>query len=310
MDQVQPIIIKRKSGGGGDGHHGGAWKVAYADFVTAMMAFFLLMWLLNATSEDQRKGLADFFDPSIPISSVSAGGAGMMGGDTMFKPPEAAGSRDEGIRAQPTASEAETETSDKKMMSETKEVPDDATTAAMRDGDGDGDAGEYSAADANGENTADGASAGGIEQVAEDLLDQVREAGGDGLLEHFSMRMTPEGLVIEIVDLQDDPLFASGATEPEPVLAVLADILVPVLAQTTNEVAVVGHTDSSPFVTENGYSNWELSADRANAARRVLTAAGLPQDRIVRISGKAAIDPIDPDPTSAKNRRIAITLLR
>ena len=102
MDDARPIIIKKVKKGGGDGHHGGAWKVAYADFVTAMMAFFLLMWLLNATSEDQRKGLADYFDPSIPVSRTSAGGAGMLGGDTMFVPPEAAGSRDDGIRAQPT----------------------------------------------------------------------------------------------------------------------------------------------------------------------------------------------------------------
>ena len=96
MSEVRPIIIKKKKAGGGDGHHGGAWKVAYADFVTAMMAFFLLMWLLNATSEEQRKGLADFFDPSLPISRVSAGGAGMLNGDTMFSEDGAAGSREIG----------------------------------------------------------------------------------------------------------------------------------------------------------------------------------------------------------------------
>lgn len=300
MDQVRPIIIKRKSGGGGDGHHGGAWKVAYADFVTAMMAFFLLMWLLNATSEDQRKGLADFFDPSIPVSRTSAGGTGMLGGDTVFKPPEAAGSRTEGIRAKPTATQAQTESEEKKNAPDVKEAELDPSAGQDPDGVS--------------QRAADGAfetqAAGGIAQVAENLLDKVQAAGGDGLLEHFSMRMTPEGLVIEITDLQDDPLFASGAAQPEPVLAVLADILVPVLAQTTNDIAVVGHTDASPFSSDNGYSNWELSADRANAARRILATAGLPEKRIVRISGRAATDPIESDPASSKNRRIAITLLR
>lgn len=302
MDQAQPIIIKRKSSGGGEGHHGGAWKVAYADFVTAMMAFFLLMWLLNATSEDQRKGLADYFDPSIPISRVSAGGAGMLGGDTVFKPPEAAGSRDQGIRAKPTLNEDGSEPSDKKSAPETKEAETELATDLS---------GEEEGLGLTTNSGADGTSeTGGIAQVAEDLLDQVRAVGGDGLLEHFSMRMTPEGLVIEITDLQDDPLFASGAAEPEPILAVLANILVPVLSQTTNDIAVVGHTDSTPYVAESSYSNWELSTDRANAARRLLGAAGLPAQRIVRVSGKAATDPVQPDPASAKNRRIAITLLR
>ncbi len=332
MDE-QPIIIKKVVKGGGDGHHGGAWKVAYADFVTAMMAFFLLMWLLNATSEEQRKGLADFFDPALPISRSSAGGAGMLSGDTMFTPEPAAGSRDEGIRARPTHKEPGEDLGDKEASPDLPEAETAPNTVPSR-GDGDGaalatapggDAGVAPGTQPGGQPTdlkstaTDGVSAGlqdnqaGLgeaKDIAVDLLAQVRAAGGDGLLEHFSMRMTPEGLVIEIVDIQDNPLFSSGAAQPEPILDVLSDILVPVLNKTTNDIAVVGHTDARPFTGRRDYSNWELSSDRANAARRVLAGRGLPEERIVRVSGKAATDPIAGDPNAPQNRRIAITLLR
>ena len=312
MDGAQPIIIKKVVKGGGDGHHGGAWKVAYADFVTAMMAFFLLMWLLNATSEEQRKGLADYFDPALPISRTSAGGAGMLGGDTMFIPQDASGSREEGIRAQPTDNNPGEDLGDLEAspdMPPGETAPDTrAATGTQGPGESTGqdqDAGDQAGA-AIGERTAEGE----MRELAEDLLDQVQAAGGNGLLQHFSMRMTPEGLVIEIVDIADEALFRSGAAEPSPILTELIDILVPVLNQTTNDIAIAGHTDASPFTNRNDYSNWELSAERANAARRLMGRRGLPEERIARVSGKAATDPILDNRFAPKNRRIAITLLR
>ncbi|MEO1492528.1 MAG: flagellar motor protein MotB [Pseudomonadota bacterium] len=324
MDE-RPIIIKKVVKGGGDGHHGGAWKVAYADFVTAMMAFFLLMWLLNATSEEQRKGLADFFDPALPISRASAGGAGMLNGDTMFTPEPAAGSRTEGIRARPTHEEEGEDLGDKEAS---PDLPEAETAPNTLPGGLDGDGTQMAARPEGAPDDAqddpdsaalaqappgfdtDQAGLGEAKDIAVDLLAQVNAAGGDGLLEHFSMRMTPEGLVIEIVDIQDSPLFPSGASQPEPILDVLSDILVPVLNRTTNDIAVVGHTDARPFTGRQDYSNWELSSDRANAARRVLADRGLPENRIVRVSGKAATDPIAGDPNAPQNRRIAITLLK
>ena len=150
----------------------------------------------------------------------------------------------------------------------------------------------------------------GLLGVAENLIDAIQAGGQDGLLEHFTMRITPEGLVIEIVDLSNEPLFRSGASDPAPILGTLTDILVPVLQQTTNDLAIAGHTDAKPFANQSRRSNWELSAERANAARRLMQARGLSPDRVVRVSGKAATDPIDPDPLSERNRRIAITLLR
>ena len=316
MDGVQPIIVKKIKKGGGDGHHGGAWKVAYADFVTAMMAFFLLMWLLNATSEEQRQGLADFFDPSLPISRTSAGGQGMLGGDTVFVPPEASGSREEGIRAQPTdGSEGEDlgdlDASPDKPLAET--APDTVAATGVR-GPGEGQSGEANDQtdldSPNGLGSLTDQGKGQFAMVAEDLLAEVKAAGDAGLLEHFSMRMTPEGLLIEIIDITNEALFRSGAADPEPILSELVDILVPVLQQTTNDLAVAGHTDATPFADASSYSNWELSADRANAARRLMNNRGLDEDRIVRVSGRAATDPIDPDEFAYRNRRIAITLLR
>ncbi|MEM1159958.1 MAG: flagellar motor protein MotB [Pseudomonadota bacterium] len=314
MDGERPIIIKKITKGGGDGHHGGAWKVAYADFVTAMMAFFLLMWLLNATSEEQRKGLADYFDPAIPISRNSAGGAGMLAGDSAFSEDTAAGTATEGIRAKPSTKVPGQNVGDLDKVPDIEAEEDAASTTPSELGaDGnpaqapagaDGEVSDEALAEAAAKRQQEFA------EVAEDLQAQIEAAGQDGLLQHFSMRMTPEGLVIEIGDLRGDPLFGSGEAGAEPVLQELIDILVPVLSQTTNDLAVVGHTDSKPFTSRRRYSNWELSADRANTARRMLMASGLREERIVRVSGRAATDPVSPDPEAPRNRRIAITLLR
>ena len=146
--------------------------------------------------------------------------------------------------------------------------------------------------------------------VAAGLQQGLQAVGGDGLLQHFSFRMTPEGLVIEIADITGEPLFQSGSARPAEILGTLVDILVPVLETTNNDIAVAGHTDASPFTSRQGYSNWELSSDRANAARRMMAARGLSADRIVRVSGRAATSPIDPDPFAPRNRRIAVTILR
>ena len=149
-----------------------------------------------------------------------------------------------------------------------------------------------------------------LDQINADLQAQFAALGDDSLRRHFTLRMTPEGLVIEIGDLTGQPLFASGDSAPRPLLRTLIEIVTPLLELTTNDIAVIGHTDATPFHGRNGYSNWELSADRANAARRLLADAGLPADRIVRVSGRADTDPLSADPGEARNRRIAITLLR
>ena len=289
----QTVIIKRSPPAPSEPHHSGAWKIAYADFITAMMAFFLLMWLLNATTEDQRKGLADYFNPSIPISRVSAGGAGMLEGESLLDMTKAAGSVPEGVQPRPSRREDGPPLGREDAAPRAAEAAPDATLG--------GDSAERAEP---GRAPADGA---GLEEMSRRIEAAAREAGT--LARHFVLHMTPEGLAIEIVEADDRPLFAAASAEPAPILTALVDVLVPVLDEITNEIAIVGHTDSLPLGGES-YSNWELSADRANAARRLMMRRGLPEARIARVSGKAAAEPLVPDATAPQNRRISVTLLR
>jgi len=329
-DQPQPIIIKRKTVASGDGHHGGAWKVAYADFVTAMMAFLLLMWLLNATTEDQRKGLADYFNPTIPISRASAGGAGMLSGVSIHAEERSAGTVEAGVPPKPTHRDPGKRVEDdvaspvqrrpgQHMAQPEAGAPgeDPEATTAPPPAEPEGTAAEREATaateaadDPDSEaSAAERAERERLETIGQKIAEAIR-AAEDGTLErHFILHITPEGLVIEIIDTDDRPLFASASAQPAPVLELLAGVLVPVLHQTANDIAVVGHTDAIPFGGD-GYSNWELSADRANSARRLLIRSGLPEDRVVRVTGKAAVEPLVPDPNAPQNRRIAVTLLR
>ena len=281
----RPIIVKRVVKKEAEHHHGGAWKVAYADFVTAMMAFFLLMWLLNATTEKQRKGLADYFDPSVPISPISAGGAGVMEGESMLVPGDKPGTQDQGLR------------------------PD--TRLPRRDGVGE-DAAEGRAEAPVPEGRAGGPSAAELGAEFERIAAEMRAAmaAAPGRLEnHFMLHVTPEGLVIEIVDARDAPLFPSGSAVPSARLEALIGVVAPVLARTPNAVKLVGHTDSRPFAGA-GSDNWALSAERANTARRLLRDAGMGAGRITEVSGRAATEPLVRDAAAAQNRRIAITLLK
>jgi len=303
---TRPIVRKVTKKSVGGGHHGGAWKVAYADFVTAMMAFFLLMWLLNATTEKQRKGLADYFDPSIPVSKVTAGGAGMLEGDSVLVEERRAGSQVEGVRPRPTHAEPGPGVEDRPAAPDLPvgeappqglartppEIPEDAAPPGAE-----AFAAAYAAEQAR------------LDALGAELRAAMAEAGDD-LSRHFLLRMTPEGLVIEIVDLVGEPLFQSGSAAPSPVATQLMEVLVPVLARVRNGIAVVGHTDATPFAGAEDYTNWELSADRANTARRLMQAAGLDEARIAHVSGKAATEPLSTDAVAAKNRRIALILLR
>ena len=261
----QTIIIKRVKKVSGGGHHGGAWKVAYADFVTAMMAFFLLMWLLNATTEQQRKGLADYFNPSIPISKVSGGGSGALNGSSVL-------SEDALIRDGAGA---------------TRDYP---RTLPEND---------------SAENDAEEGDLAALEKVLNEVGEEAFEPE---IAEHIQTRMTPDGLLVELVDVDGTPLFTLGSPTPAPILSVLLDTIGPILSTVENDIAIIGHTDSLGFAGDN-YSNWELSTDRAHAARRQLIKSGVGDSHIVEISGKADVDPISDDPLAPQNRRIAILLL-
>jgi chemotaxis protein MotB len=271
---VAPVIIKRKKIVQGGGHHGGAWKVAYADFVTAMMAFFLLMWLLNATTEKQRKGISDYFNPTIPVNRISGGGDGAFGGDSVF--------------AQDTMAHTGTGAIDRKTLA------------------GSGDA----AGKDTGQRTGEGKAQSELEDVERALLARGGESNTmEQLLRHVVTKLTDEGLVIEIFDLPDAPLFADATAEPTDVTKAVASLLAEVLNLTTNEIAVNGHLRAYP-VTLIDNPVWDLSVERAQATRRLLETAGLPTERVQRIAGFADRKPVTADQSEVRNNRIEVILLR
>jgi chemotaxis protein MotB len=270
-----PVIIKRKKVVQGGGHHGGAWKVAYADFVTAMMAFFLLMWLLNATTEKQRKGISDYFNPTIPVNRISGGGDGAFGGDSVF--------------AQETMAHTGTGAMDRK------------TAPNSVDG-----AGEESGRGAAGE--------GKAQSELADVEKALMARGGESntmeqLMRHVVTKVTDEGLVIELFDLPGAPLFTGETAEPTPVTRDVARLLVEVLSLTTNELAVNGHLRAYP-VTLIDNPVWDLSAGRAQAMRTLLESGAIPTERVQRIGGFADRKPATADPSDLRNNRIEVILLR
>ncbi len=277
---VAPTIIKRKKVHKADGHHGGAWKVAYADFVTAMMAFFLLMWLLNATTEEQRKGISDYFNPTIPISRISGGGADGLNGSSIFSEQTYAKM---GTGAQREKSVAFP--NDQLYPEKGRQAPNDDAASTP-----------------NTERT----------EIARNLEDMRSGLSEDGqrVSEHLLIKMSPEGIVLEITDSEREPLFELGQSEPSLLLGKLLSSVSGTFGGFENEIKIVGHTDNRPYRGRADYDNWDLSADRANTARRLLTENGLEPSRIVEVSGKADTDPLVPaNPAAAQNRRISITIL-
>ena len=271
----QPTIIKRKKIIVAGGHHGGAWKVAYADFVTAMMAFFLLMWLLNATTEDQRKGLADYFNPSVPISRISGGGSAALDGSSVF--------------------------ADNDMIRDGIGAASKQTAPSLRE-DG------VTIEDDVEETPEEKQSREDLEALESEINQKRRALEGDELADHIQTRMTPDGLLVELIDDNDTPLFELGSARPSALLGQLLEVVAPVLATAENRMEVFGHTDALAYQGNGTYSNWELSTDRANIARRLLVAHGLPSEQISAVVGKASTEPLSSDPFAPQNRRIAVLL--
>ena len=262
----RPIIIKKIKKVSGHGHHGGAWKVAYADFVTAMMAFFLLLWLLSSTSKEQKEGIAEYFNPTLAIVNSTGAGQGFMGGDT--------------------------------QSSQT--LNNDATISSVA-----------IIPSSNSQKS----SAETEEESFEDAKERLRQAIQDvpelkQLAESLIVDTTPEGLRIQIVDQDKKSMFPSGSAEMFGYTKKLIDMVSKVVSDMPNKIALGGHTDAVPFSSEH-YSNWELSADRANASRQALIDAGIQESRISRVSGYADRELLDKEnPTSSRNRRITILLLK
>ncbi len=289
-DSPQPIIIKRIVAG--HGHHGGSWKVAFADFATAMMAFFLLMWLMGSTSAAQKGGISQYFkNPSIaqgaspspsPTAVQGAGGASSslidLGGSTeRYKNPAPAEAKEDADPAKKAA------------------TPDAAAGIESKDGTG---------------AAAEKAETERLESLKDELAKAIDEEGSlKPFKDQIMMDLTPEGLRIQIVDKENRSMFdLGGATLKDYSLTVLLE-LAKAITKVPNRVSISGHTDQSRYVRKD-YSNWELSTDRANAARRALIAGGLPEDKIGRVVGLSSTALLDPNnPQNAINRRISIVVM-
>jgi chemotaxis protein MotB len=323
------VIIRKIEEMGGGGTHGGAWKVAYADFVTAMMAFFLLMWLLNATTEDQRKGLADYFSPNSLLSHASSGTGQPFGGHTAFdegamvsdrgaveitegkRPPlEVAKDADPRVftQAEPPGTN---KTADLGGATPDPALGDPAMIGQVARGAGpDQDASrEPTQAEIAAEKERQEKAA--FAKAADEIREAVR---GDPelaeLAKQLAIDMTPEGLRIQIMDEVKLPMFASGSAVPNDRARELLQKVAPFLQKLPEAISIAGYTDATPYAGA-GKTNWELSSERANATRRLLTDGGLADTRIRTVTGHADRDPLLPgDPLAAANRRIAIVVLR
>ncbi len=272
---VAPVIIKRKKVISGGGHHGGAWKVAYADFVTAMMAFFLLMWLLNATTEKQRKGIADYFSLNIAINRVSGGGDGSFWGDSVFS--------EDTLPRVGTGATSLNPTEQRAARGSFEDGPTDPATEAEQQDES--------------------------FEMVEELL---RGRGGesmvaDDLLEHIVTRVTDEGLVVELYETADAPLF-QGA-QPTVRLRELAQLIVAASDVVTNSIAVEGHTAAYPVVLARNPS-WDLSGARADMFSRLLSEEGMPDRRISRTTAHADREPARDNLMDPRNNRLEVVFLR
>ncbi len=292
MASDQPIVIKKVKKTVGGGHHGGAWKVAYADFVTAMMAFFLMMWLINNTEPEQREGIADYFAPA-SVSRSTSGSGGVLGG-TAFGDDGARGSGSSSVvdRLAPTpvqVREREQQSSETGGGERSEpEVSTDAVASALARRE----AAEFASAEQS------------LRQALQDMPELAE------LSRHVIIEETPEGLRIQLIDQEGRPMFAPGQIQPNERARVLLRAVADIAQNLPNRMSISGHTDASPS-RGAGPSNWELSASRANAALSVILDSGIPEHRIAEVRGKAGAEPLFPDdPYLPGNRRLSITLLR
>ena len=281
------VIIKRIKKGGHDAHHGGAWKVAYADFVTAMMAFFLLMWLINTTTPEQKRGIADYFAPESVSRSESGTGSIFGGTVAATQGQKGAGQLAVTMQLKPPSPEQTSHRQSRADGSATAQT----TAAGKAAQDRESQAFEQAAAR--------------LRQALQDMPDLME------LSKHVLIDETPEGMRIQIVDQDGRSMFPAGQAEPTDRVRTLLQQIAKSINTLPNRLSISGHTDGASFSGPGGYSNWELSAARANASRRILEEAGVAEDRIAQVVGKAGSEPLYPDnPIASANRRISIVLLR
>ncbi|HEX5126479.1 MAG TPA: flagellar motor protein MotB [Rhodocyclaceae bacterium] len=305
-DTKRPIVIKRVKKGGG-GHHGGAWKIAYADFVTAMMAFFLLMWLLGSTAAGDLKGIADYFQSPLKMSMQGGPGAGAA------TSPINGGGKD---LTKAVGEEARSDYKDPKKSTKVHVTAPTQQEAGPSIGHEAGERGS-SVEITDSEKQEAIRQQEQVEratlQEAKSKIEAVLEASPE--LRQFKNQimidLTSEGLRIQIVDGQNRPMFDNASAELKPYTRTMLHAIGQVLNRVDNYISISGHTDASNYAGgASGFSNWELSANRANACRRELIAGGMDDKKIVRVVGMSSMIPLDKnDPFNPINRRISIVVM-
>ena len=293
MADQPPIIIIRKKKVVAGGHHGGAWKVAYADFVTAMMSFFLLLWLLNVTTDVQRKGIADYFAPA-SVSKSESGAGGVMGGQTISQ------------NGAQISYSTPVSTQNVTIPTVGKGEEGDEETTGKDQGGGPSLSKDEAAMVQAMKKEEDSFSA------AENLLKQAILNSPE--LSEFANQIvidrTPEGLRIQIIDRDKFSMFPSGSSIPYERARDLIQLVGKVIARLPNNISISGHTDGTPFSALSRRDNWTLSTERANVSREYLVGAGVDEKRVMRVAGMADREPFTTDPKDPSNRRLSIILLR
>jgi chemotaxis protein MotB len=290
-DDEQPIVIKKVIKKVAGGAHGGAWKVAYADFVTAMMAFFLMLWLLNVTDSQTLEGLADYFSPTVATISSDSGSGNILAGTSMS--PD--GSQSGGATAVrvPTAT-----------PSSQQDTVDVDTSS--------GDAGAESAQTDSFASTINSLASQQLEAAADRIRQAIQQT--PELAEHRDqviIEQTPDGMRIQIVDKDQRSMFRDGTPDLFDYAVTLIEQVGQIVESLPNRIAILGHTDGDDVGVLGDYTDWELSSERANAARRVLASVGVTYDRFSEVVGKANTEPLFPDsPLRPENRRITVLILR
>ena len=283
VDKQRPIIVVKRPKKGGGGHHGGAWKVAYADFVTAMMAFFMVMWLLGSVNEEKRAAIFEYFkNPSMQEGKSPKPAPGQMG---------PGGASTSVINMQGGMDAPKSQLQQNQGFGALQEAMPTSVEAAKK--------------------LAEEAERRKLESLLEDLKKAIENSQAlKPFKDQLLLDITPEGLRIQIVDAQNRPMFDLGSAHLKGYTALILKELSAYLNTVPNRLSLTGHTDTTPYQARNGYTNWDLSADRANAARRALEAGGLLTDKVARVVGLSSAVLFDKaNPRNPINRRISIIVM-
>lgn len=325
-DKTNVIIIKKVEGDGHGGHHGGGWKVAYADFMTAMMAFFLLMWILASSDETAKRGLADYFTPS--LSQAGGRGQGLLDGTVIGEEGVLGGSTGpKNIGDLPNFGQEnplvvfDSRLRDKapKVVVEYEVVPEEfATETGKFDAPKNGKDAEINT-EIDIAALEEAQKIKNMQVLREALLDTVKEEIEEaiksdpkisGLSENLIFEVVPEGLLVQMVDHKKQPMFRTGSAKVPVGTREVIQAISQAISELTYPIEISGHTDANAFARQTGYDNWDLSTDRANATRRIMISAGVNPTKITRISGFADKRLLNvQNPKAPENRRIGILLL-